>query len=205
MDPLTEIEDDEVADLPAHRVQTQDAHGYRFWFGPGANSPLARRQLAPAGAPSAGLRARGLEQRQVAGRLLVLRQSLTPGTEMGRPDAQHESLDGSTAAEARLTGPLVDVEVVLHLAVALGRGVVIDGRATPLDALREHRAQVGIEGTLVGRAQAGGAPERVELREPERLVGVDVADPGEERLVDEQRLESGTPTPDELPEDRQRE
>ena len=45
----------------------------------------------------------------------------------------------------------------------------------------------------------------MDLRAPERLVGVDVADAGHERLVDEERLEPAAPGADPLPEDAERE
>ena len=55
-----------------------------------------------------------------------------------------------------------------------------------------------------GRRDAGGA-QRVQAGPPQRLVGVDVADAGDERLVHEQRLQAGTPPADALAELAQRE
>ena len=43
---------------------------------------------------------------------------------------------------------------------------------------------------LVGRAQGARRAQRVQLRPPQGFVGVDVAHPGDERLVDEERLEA---------------
>src|SRR6188768_4204299 len=124
---------------------------------------------------------------------------------MGGPDAQHEALDGPAAPEAGLAGPLVDLEMILHLAVSFGGRVVVDGRAASLDPFREDRPQMRVQRAFIGRAQARRAPEWMELREPQGLVGVDVADARQERLVDEQRLEAGASPPDELPEYWQRE
>ena len=47
--------------------------------------------------------------------------------------------------------------------------------------------------------------QRVEAGAPERLVGVDVADPGQEGLVEEERLEPRPPGAQAPPEDAQRE
>src|SRR5207247_7990409 len=44
---------------------------------------------------------------------------------------------------------------------------------------------------LVRRAQRVGRPKRMDLREPQRLVCVDVADAGEERLVEKEGLQPG--------------
>jgi hypothetical protein len=43
---------------------------------------------------------------------------------------------------------------------------------------------------LLGGEGVGGS-QRVESRLPERLIGVDVADPSDEGLVEEQRLQAG--------------
>ena len=66
-------------------------------------------------------------------------------------------------------------------------------------------ADRGVQRALVGRLERRRAPQRMELRAPQRLVGVDVADAREERLVHEQRLEAAAPAADELPERWQRE
>ena len=55
--------------------------------------------------------------------------------------------------------------------------------------------------TLVGRSEGPRRSQGVEARGPQRLVGVDVADSGDERLVEQERLEpTGSPpkSPSEL-------
>ena len=44
--------------------------------------------------------------------------------------------------------------------------------------------------------------QRVETRPPQCLVGIDVADPGKEGLVEQERLEPGTPGTQPPPEGR---
>ena len=108
---------------------------------------------------------------------------------MGRALPHHDAPDRPAAAEARRPGPLVDLQVLLHGAVAVGGGVVVDGRAASLDRLREHRTDLAVKACLVGRTKGRRPAQRVETGAPERLVRVDVADAGDERLVKEQRLE----------------
>ena len=104
-------------------------------------------------------------------------------------------LIGRPQRAARLAGPLIDIEPLLHRAVAVGRGVVVDGRAAPLDGLDQDRPDRLVEVALVGDPQRADRAERVQPRAPQRLVGVDVADAGHERLVEEQRLEPALASP----------
>ena len=67
------------------------------------------------------------------------------------------ALDRPAAAPAGLAGPLVDVEALLHRAVAVGRRVVVDGRAAPLDRLGEDRR---------GWPRRGGARRRAAACRP---------------------------------------
>ena len=122
-------------------------------------------------------------------RALAAGQPLAERAEVRGADADDDAADGSPAASAGLAGPLVDVEPLLHRPVAIGRRVVVDRRAASLHRLGEDVADVSIQPSLVGRAQRARGPQRVEARTPQRLVGVDVADACEERLVDQQRLE----------------
>ncbi len=80
-------------------------------------------------------------------------------------------------------------QMLLHRAVALGRGVVVDRAAAPLDRLGQDVAQRPVQPADVVGAERVRVAERVEPRPPESLVGVDVADAGEEVLVHQQRLE----------------
>ena len=116
-------------------------------------------------------------------------QPLAPRAEVGRPRPDDDPLDRPAAARTRLAGPLVDLQVLLHRAVAIGRRVVVDRAAAPLDGLAEDPPERLVQVPLVGGAERAGGPQRVQPGRPERLVRVDVADAGEERLVEQQRLE----------------
>ncbi len=119
---------------------------------------------------------------------------------MGRARPDDDPLDGPTAARARLAGPLVDLQPLLHRPVAVGRGVVVDGAAAALDRLGEDPPERLVEVALIGRPQRPSRPQRVEPGGPQRLVGVDVADAGDERLVEQERLQPARPPPDPLTE-----
>ncbi len=94
------------------------------------------------------------------------------------------------ASVARLAGPLVDLQVVLHRAVAFGRRVVVHGTAAPLDSLRQYVAQSHMEPANVFGSERVSVAQGMETSPPQGLVGVDVPDPGEEILVHQQRLEA---------------
>ena len=64
-------------------------------------------------------------------------EPLAPRAEMGRPRPDDDPLDRPAAARTRLAGALVDLQVLLHRAVAIGRGVVVDRAAAPLDGLAQ--------------------------------------------------------------------
>ena len=124
---------------------------------------------------------------------------LAPRTEVRRPAADHDPPDGPPAATAGLAGALVDEQVVLHRAVAFRGGVVVDRAAASHDRLGEDSPDREVEAPLVGRSQGGRRPEGVEPGGPERLVGVDVADAGHERLVQEERLQASAAGPQPAP------
>ena len=124
------------------------------------------------------------------------RQALAPRAEVRGADPEHDPSDRPPAARAGLAGALVDLQALLHRAVAVGRRVVVDRGAAERDGLREHVRIAVVEPADVVAAQRGRRPQRVQARPPERLVGVDVADPREEGLVREQRLEPPAPAAD---------
>ncbi len=88
---------------------------------------MAARSAAAAGRSAAGRRWHH-EQKCVARTPMTIRR-------IGRPQRA-----------AGLAGPLVDVEALLHLAVAVGRRVVVDGAAPPLDRLAQDLQHVAGRG-----------------------------------------------------------
>src|SRR5450432_2193779 len=109
---------------------------------------------------------------------------------MGRPGPDDDPPDRPTAARTGLAGALVDLELFLHIAVAVGRGVVVDRAPPPFDCLGQDRADRKVQPALIRGPQRRGGTKGMEARSPERLVGVDVADPGDERLVEQERFEA---------------
>src|SRR5919108_3331940 len=124
---------------------------------------------------------------------------------MGRAGADHDAPDRPTTAGAGVAGALIDLEPLLHLAIAVGRRVVIDRAAATLDGFCEHEPNRPIEARLVRGLERRDRTQRVQPGQPQCLVGVDVADTGEERLVEQERLEPSLPPADESPERAQRE
>ncbi len=73
------------------------------------------------------------------------RQALAPRAEVRRASADHDAPDRAAAARARLAGPLVDLQSLLHRPVAVGCRVVVDRRAAPLDRLGQHGPDLAVQ------------------------------------------------------------
>ena len=229
------VEDDERADLAGDARQAQDAHRAGLprraptpaprpgasrrpasfaRSGPGP-PPEPPRRASARRSPPRPARSSGRPARR--GPPVIVRRIAAAPFRSAAPSRWHheqkcvdrapddDPLDRPAAARAGLAGALVDLQVLLHLAVAVGRGVVVDRAAAPLDGLGQDPPDRLVEAALVGRAQRAGRPQRMEPRRPQRLVGVDVADPGEEGLVEQERLEPALPPPQPAPEVAHRE
>src|SRR3989304_509226 len=103
------------------------------------------------------------------------RQALAPGAVVRAPRAEDDAPDGTATTVAGLARALVDVQVLLHLSVALRGRVVVDGAAATLDRLAQHAADGLVEAALVRRAQRIGPGQRVEPGPPEGPAGGAVA------------------------------
>src|SRR3954447_18617935 len=87
-------------------------------------------------------------------------------------------VDRGPAAVARLAGATVDLELVLHPPARAARcAVVAEGRALPRDAGFQRGADTAVERGGLVLGQAACLAQRMDLRAPQRLIGVDVADP----------------------------
>src|SRR5947207_621471 len=169
---------------------------------------VATAQLGPADSPatSGGSRPRHHPAQDPRRTLAVPGgQALAPRAEMGGSCPDDDPPDGPATARTRLARALVDLQLLLHRSIAFGRRVVVDRAPAPLDRLGEHTSQFEVQPSLIGRPQRGSGAQRVQPRGPQRLVGVDVADPREERLVGQQRLEPCLATADQPPEGLERE
>src|SRR5215218_4197630 len=116
----------------------------------------------------------------------------------GRAARLHEPPYRAAAAlgRAALAFAVVDAEAVLEIAErAVGLGVVAQRRAAGLDGLAQHRADLACEAMGALARLAGGGRERarrrfrMQPRPEQRLADIDVAEPGDQALVEERRLE----------------
>src|SRR5215218_10807490 len=112
---------------------------------------------------------------------------LTARTEIGGAAADDDADDRAVAAGAVFPLAGVDEELFLHRALLAARvAVVVDRRAASVDPCLQ-RGDDGIAQRLqvLGLHRAGGR-ERVQAGAEEGLVGVDVADAGDLRLVEQE-------------------
>src|SRR5215213_11194784 len=120
---------------------------------------------------------------------------LANGAEVGGAPANDDAGDRPPAARAVLPLAGVDEELVLHPPLlATGVAVVVDRGAAGVDP-RLQRGDDGVAQRLgvLGLHRAGGR-ERVQLGPEQGLVGVDVADPGDPGLVEQERLQRRRPS-----------
>ena len=131
---------------------------------------------------------------------------LTIRTEMRASAADGDLLDGSAAGGARLTCAVVDAEVLLMVAVAaLAVAVVSEGRAAVGEAVAEDVLDGFCELLALCLCQAAGLAARMDPCEEQGLIGVDVAEPRDAALVEQERLDGLLPAADGLREVRRRE
>src|SRR3954447_4565901 len=111
---------------------------------------------------------------------------------VGPPPRRPQLAHGPAAAHARLALAQVDQEAVLERAAdPFGVAEVVDGGALRLDAELERLHHRVAQRARLLAVDAVGAPERVDARAEERLVGVDVADARDPLLVEQHRLDRG--------------
>ena len=102
--------------------------------------------------------------------------------------------DGSSAAPARKPGPLVDA--MLHLEKSGFPGgihVVGDGGAAEADCAPEDLLEGVPEVFQLGSREAARDPPWADAGTEQALVGINVADPGEKRLVEKSGLYRESP------------
>ncbi len=126
--------------------------------------------------------------RRAPRRLIRLRR-LARRTERRRPAGDLRARDRRPAAVARLVAASVDAELVLHRAAARTAGVVVERRACRARPSRAPCGSPRCSRRSSSRVELARRPLRVEPRVPERLVGVDVPEPGDRPLVEDRGLE----------------
>jgi hypothetical protein len=104
--------------------------------------------------------------------------------------AEFDAADLRTAAITRLTGASKDLHVELVSSLAAGGiDVITEGGAAVAEGIGEHLADGGME-ALNGRfRQGGGCAPGADSGGEKRFVGVDVADAGEQGLVEKDGLD----------------
>ena len=105
---------------------------------------------------------------------------------MGTPLADHHPLDGCAAYRAGQPGTAVGAKMILKVAAAVHP---IDGRAVALNTGLQHAADGRQQIARLRYAQVGGILQRVQARQVQGLIGVDIAQPGQKALVHQQGFE----------------
>ena len=109
---------------------------------------------------------------------------------MGAAAGEGDAADGSGAGETGLAGAPVDAVFQLKKAAgAVGIDVVGDRGAADLDGVAENFDQRGAQAGEFGAGEARGLASGTDGGAEERLVGVDVADAVQERLIEQSSLD----------------
>ena len=124
---------------------------------------------------------------------IAMPTSVSVGTsdKMRRASGQRDLFDRRLAAQARFAGSAIDAEFVLHLPLEPGAAdVIANAGAALVDGARQHRDDR--RGAALGLLAPSGRLAEQRRMEPgleERFVGVNVADAGDDRLIEQDRLE----------------
>lgn len=131
---------------------------------------------------------------------------LTIRTEMRAAAADGDLLDGPAAGGARLACAVVDAEVLLMVAVAaLAIAVVAEGRAAVGKAVTEDALDGRCKILALCLCQAASLATWMDPCEEQGLIGVDVAEPRNAPLVEQEGLDRLFPAADGLRKVRRRE
>lgn len=123
--------------------------------------------------------------------------SLTTRAEMRASAADGGLLDRPATDGARLALAMVDIEVLLVVAgFARAVAVVAEGRAAVCDAFAQDLPDGFCQAPAILRAQAARRAARVNPCEEQGFVGVDVAEPGDAALIEQEGLDGLLPALD---------
>src|SRR6185437_10016478 len=113
-----------------------------------------------------------------------LRSFLAVGAEVGAASGEGDALDWGSADAAGFAGAHVDIVMELEEAGdAIGVYIVGDGGAAEFDGVLQNVDQCGTETGELVAGEAAGLTAGTNAGAEEALVGVDIADAVEERLV----------------------
>jgi hypothetical protein len=116
--------------------------------------------------------------------------SLAFGAIVGSATSNQYALDGCAATPTRLAGALVHAMLQLEEAAhAVGIDIIGHGRPAETNGMAEHLTQREPKPAVFGDRNAMCAPARPDARAKKALVGINVAHPGEQRLVEERGLD----------------
>src|SRR6202790_380627 len=115
---------------------------------------------------------------------------LATATPPGAALCEYRSHDGSSTSETVVAVPAVDTELVLKSALeTLGVDVIVDAGPTLFDRAPEHGLNRTVKTAPSFPRERPGRTTRVNPRLPERFAGIDVADPRNATLVEQEHLD----------------
>src|SRR5229473_2216484 len=120
--------------------------------------------------------------------------ALALGAEEGRAAGLDDAPDalGAGAAGAGLALPAIDRPAVLEIAeLAIGLDIIAQRRPAGLDRLAENLADRGGEPGGTRPGHRCGEPARRQTGTKESFADIDVAEPGDDPLVEQRRLDRG--------------
>lgn len=116
----------------------------------------------------------------------VIFQALAERAEMCAALTNNHLFDRRAAACAWFTRLVVNIEVILVAArFTVAIAVIAQRTAAILDALEQREANARMQASHFVVGQAIRQAKWVQLRIPQRFVGVDIANPGNDRLVEQ--------------------
>ena len=98
-----------------------------------------------------------------------------------------DALDWGPTPPAGLARSAIDPKEILIVALRINP---INGRAVVLDAVVQRRSNCFMQRRNLTVVEVSGPAEGVEPGSPERFVRINIAHPGNKRLIQQQRLES---------------
>jgi hypothetical protein len=114
---------------------------------------------------------------------------------MGAATTHDRAVNRCAATVAWLAGALVDIKALLHLTIAIWGGVIVDRRAASGNGFAQHADDREVQRVDLGGAQRVRRGKWMDPRAPKRLIGVDVADPNDAALVEQEALDACRPMP----------
>jgi hypothetical protein len=110
--------------------------------------------------------------------------------------AYDDAPNGSAATAARLTRPPIRAKMILVIAFGIDP---VNRRPFVPEAVRQRGADAAMQRRHFVRRECSRASQGMKPGSPQRFVGVNVADPSDKGLIEQQRLERTGLPPDHFP------